>query len=123
MNYQLSYSIEIYFTLTDEEFKILTHAMNNSEYSYDTKQGGFWYGAINLRTYLNSKSKKERETDTFHHASSRDVQKLCKSLEPYGNGWLRDETGVKLYHTLYKLISSSLARVNQLNSKPEIQTI
>lgn len=95
-----SYQVTVNFKLTDDEFDLLTEAMQNHNDCKDvTTQGEFWYGNMNRRHW----KKQELNTEPiFYSATTRQLDtKVIKSLEPFVNCFLADKEkqakGAKLY--------------------------
>lgn len=116
MEYQLGFSIEINFTLTDEEFKLVTDAIQSGEKSYEATVGQFWYGNMNRRL-LTPDGEKEK---VFYSATTRQIDiVILKSLEKFvtfpgkGDHW---KLGRDLYEKLYKVLKNAVDFSNSLNS-------
>lgn len=116
MEYQLGFKIEINFTLTDDEFKLLTDAIQSGEKSYEATIGQFWYGNMNRRL-LTPDGEKE---NVFYSSTTRQMDVvLLKSLEKYvtyhgeGDHWV---LGAALYEKLYKVLKNAVDLANGLNS-------
>lgn len=112
MKYQLSFEVKIGFSLTDAQFKVLNSAVINSEYQQEAKIGGFWYGRAGSRQFHKTKAERESHYLTF---GTRETDKLLKCLEPYGNRWIEDKTGVELYGDIYTILKNAIDTGNALN--------
>lgn len=112
MKYQLSFEVKIGLSLTDAQFKVLNSAVINSEYQQEAKIGGFWYGRATTRACYKTKVERENCYLTF---GSRETDKLLKCLEPYGNRWIEDKTGLELYTDLYTILKNAIDTGNALN--------
>jgi hypothetical protein len=115
MEYQLGFNIEISFTLTDEEFKIVTDSIQEGEKSYEATIGQFWYGNMNRRL-LTPDGEKE---NIFYSASTRQMDTIIlKSLEKFvtfRSNQDRWKIGAELYHKLYKILKNAVDFSNCLN--------
>ncbi|WP_316778295.1 hypothetical protein [Pedobacter antarcticus] len=116
MEYQLSFNIEINFTLSDEEFKIVTDAIQSGEKSYEATIGQFWYGNINRRLLTPDGSKEA----VFYSATTRQMDTvILKSLEKFVSFRGKQEywkLGAEVYMKLYKVLKSAVDFSSCLNA-------
>lgn len=118
MEYQLNFNVEINFTLTDDEFRLLTDAIQSGEKSYEATIGQFWFGNMNRRL-LTPAGEKE---NIFYSSTTRQMDVvILKSLEKYvtSNMPVANEhwkLGQALYEKLYKVLKDAVDFSNSLNA-------
>ncbi len=123
MKYQLVYSIEINFTLTDDEFKLLTDAIQSGEKAYEATRGQFWYGNMNRRLLTPDGAKE----DCFYSATTRQMDVvILKSLEKYasfpgqGDHWM---LGKALFCKLYNVLKDAIEISSTLNGDSPLNQV
>jgi len=123
MEYQLIHSIEILFTLTNEEFKLLTDAIQSGDKSYEATIGQFWYGNMNRRLLTPDGSKEA----VFYTATTRQMDVvILKSLEKYANSNMPGghwKLGKLLFERLYIVLGLAIEKCSSLNDKSPVITI
>lgn len=122
MKYAFEYSIEIYFSLTEKEFLLLTEAIKKSnEYSYHCDIGGFWYGNMNARNW------NEDREDYKHTATTRQLDTvILKSLERYASFHKDSEEnklGMALYQNLFTVLKCAIQERGNINAQQEIKEL
>ena len=109
------FNIEINFTLSDDEFKLLTDSIQEGEKSHEATVGQFWYGNMNRRQFCSNKKE-----ECFLSATTRQMDVvILKSLEKFvtfsnvGPYW---KLGAELYEKLYKVLKNAIDLANGLNT-------
>jgi len=115
-----SYQITVHFDLADEDFEFVTEAMNNhSDTKYYTEQGGFWYGNMNNNNWRKEFPHQYTDRPAFS-ATTRQLQSVIKSLEPYVNYTLpnkaKQQQGQRLYQELWNMLKSAIEHSNELHN-------
>lgn len=125
MEYNLSYQITINFKLTNDEFELLTEAMqNHSDCKGSTLLGEFWYG--NMNRYRWNKDQKCSEPYEYYSATTRQMDtKVIKALEPFVNYNIgdkkRQQMGQTLYFNLMKVLGEAITHSNVLHAAQQPQ--
>jgi len=115
MKVSYDYNITVNFDLSDEQFDLLTEAMqNHTDCKGATMQGEFWYGNMNRRRF-----KEDPSPYATYQATTRQLDtRVIKALEPYVNYVLPDkekqERGMALYHDLMKVLKDAIEHHNLL---------
>lgn len=123
MNVNYSYQITVNFELTDEQFDLLTEAMqHHNDCEGATKLGEFWYGNMNRHRW----KKEEGNTEpAFYSATTRQLDtKVVKSLEPFVNytmaNKVKQAAGIDLYYKLMKVLGDAITHSNELHTKQQL---
>lgn len=121
-----SYEITINFDLSDEDFELVTEAMkNHSDTEFYTTQGEFWYGNMNRNRWRREAPPGEYDDNRqIYSATTYQMQRVIKSLEPYMSGWIFDrercERGRELYNQLYITLKQAIEHGNEFHAGQEI---
>lgn len=124
METKYSYQVTVNFDLSNEDFELVTEAMkSHSDTKYYTEPGQFWYGNTNRNNWRKEFPHQYIEYPPFS-ATTRQLDYICKSLEPYMSGWIFDrvkqEQGIRLYCELSAILKAAIEHANELHAGQEI---
>lgn len=124
METKYSYQVTVNFDLSNADFELVTEAMKtHSDTEYYTTQGQFWYGNINHNNWRKEFPHQYIEYPPFS-ATTRQLQLVVKSLEPYVNygGFSKEDQdrGMRLYYELSAMLKAAIEHANELQAGQEI---
>lgn len=121
MNYQFSYNIEVNFNLTQEEFDLVTLAIQNGERKVEGTQGHFWAGNVNrYNWYLEDLKNKVKDINIFPLvATFRQIDTvIMKSLEKYINYPNKNqELAKQLFNNMMELLKNINKKHQEIHCK------
>lgn len=81
MKYSFTYKIDVQFSLTKDEFDLITEAIKHGERSYAANHGEWWYGNMNRFNWWLEESDSDKEELPLSGTFSQIDRIIMKSLE------------------------------------------
>lgn len=117
MKAQFNVRIEVEFTLTKEQFKLLTEAIQNGEKRHEATIGNFWFGNMNRFNYSDDPE------SCFLSCTTRQLDTvILKSIEMHKSYHPDEEIRlvyVKMWDDFYRLLKTAIEKRNSLQ---EVET-
>lgn len=113
MKAQFDIGVKVEFTLTEEQFQLLTNAIENGEKSHEATVGNFWYNNMNMFKYS------EDPENCFLSCTTRQLDTvILKSIEMH-KSYCPDQEHrlvyVKMWDDFYRLLKLAIEKRNQLS--------